>query len=137
MGQSQFCGNRIIQEQRERSLMLQVKRVYDTPSSEEGYRVLVDRLWPRGLKREAALVHSWLKEIAPSDELRRWFGHDPERWKEFQARYGKELAAQEPLWRELLQRARKGRVTLLYSAKDTQHNNAVALKSFLDSKAGQ
>jgi uncharacterized protein YeaO (DUF488 family) len=126
-----------MQERQEWSLMLQVKRAYDTPSSEDGYRVLVDRLWPRGLKRGAARVDFWLKEIAPSDELRRWFGHDPERWKEFQARYGKELAAQEPLWRELLQRARQGRVTLLYGAKDIQHNNAVVLKSFLDSKPGK
>ena len=117
--------------------MLQLKRAYDPPSVEDGYRVLVDRLWPRGLKRDSARIDLWLKDIAPSDELRRWFNHDPARWTEFQARYSKELDAQETLWRELLARSRQGRVTLLYAAKDAQHNNAVALKSFLDSKAGK
>jgi uncharacterized protein YeaO (DUF488 family) len=112
--------------------MLQLKRVYDPPSVEDGYRVLVDRLWPRGLKRETAHLDLWLKDIAPSAELRRWFGHDPARWPKFQARYRKELDAQETLWRELLQRARNDRVTLLYAAKDAQHNNAVALKTYLE-----
>lgn len=114
--------------------MLRLKRVYDPPSAEDGYRILIDRLWPRGLKREAADIDLWLKDIAPSHELRRWFGHDPERWEEFQSRYRKELAAQEPLWRELLARSRKGRVTLVYAAKDTRHNDAVALKFFLAGK---
>jgi uncharacterized protein YeaO (DUF488 family) len=112
--------------------MLQLKRAYDPPSAEDGYRVLVDRLWPRGLKREAAHVDLWLKDIAPSDELRRWFRHRPTRWMEFQKRYSKELAGHEPLWRELLARSREGRVTLLYAARDVQHNNAVALKTFLE-----
>jgi uncharacterized protein YeaO (DUF488 family) len=93
--------------------MLQLKRVYDPPAAEDGCRVLVDRLWPRGLKRETAQVDLWLKDIAPSDGLRRWFAHDPTRWMEFQARYRKELAAREPLWRKLLARSRKGQVTLL------------------------
>jgi uncharacterized protein YeaO (DUF488 family) len=114
--------------------MLRLKRVYDPPSAEDGYRILIDRLWPRGLKREAADIDLWLKDIAPSHELRRWFGHDPERWEEFQSRYRKELAAQKPLWRELLARSRKGRVTLVYAAKDTRHNDAVVLKSFLADK---
>jgi uncharacterized protein YeaO (DUF488 family) len=112
--------------------MLQTKRTYDPPAAEDGYRVLVDRLWPRGLKRETARIDLWLKEIAPSDELRRWFGHDPARWTKFQARYRQELAAKEQLWRELLARSREGPVTLLYAAKDTQRNNAVALKTFLE-----
>jgi uncharacterized protein YeaO (DUF488 family) len=112
--------------------MLQLKRVYDPPSVEDGYRVLVDRLWPRGLKRAASHVDLWLKDIAPSDDLRRWFGHNPARWTKFQARYSKELAAQEPLWRPLLERSRKDRVTLLYAARDVQRNNAAALKSFLE-----
>jgi uncharacterized protein YeaO (DUF488 family) len=112
--------------------MLQLKRAYDPPSAEDGYRVLVDRLWPRGLKRDGACIDLWLKDIAPSDELRRWFGHDPARWTKFQARYRKELAAHEPLWRELLARSNKGHVTLLYAAKDAQCNNAVALKTFLE-----
>lgn len=114
--------------------MLRLKRVYDPPSAEDGYRILIDRLWPRGLKREAADIDLWLKDIAPSHELRRWFGHDPERWEEFQSRYRKELAAREPLWRELLARSRKGRVTLVYAAKDTRHNDAMALKFFLAGK---
>lgn len=114
--------------------MLQLKRAYDPPSAKDGYRVLVDRLWPRGLKRDGSRIGTWLKDIAPSDKLRRWFGHDPARWEEFQARYSKELAARESLWRELLARSREGRVTLLYAAKDPQHNNAVALKSFLADK---
>jgi uncharacterized protein YeaO (DUF488 family) len=112
--------------------MLQLKRAYDSPTVEDGYRVLVDRLWPRGLKREDAHIDAWLKDVAPSDELRRWFGHDPARWIKFQARYRKELAAQAPLCRELLARSRQGRVTLLYAAKDTQRNNAVVLKTFLE-----
>jgi uncharacterized protein YeaO (DUF488 family) len=114
--------------------MLQIKRVYDPPSAQDGSRVLVDRLWPRGLKREVARIDLWLKDVAPSDELRRWFGHDPKRWETFAARYREELAAQEPISQELLHRARKGRVTLLYAAKDPQRNNAVVLKSFLTDK---
>jgi uncharacterized protein YeaO (DUF488 family) len=117
--------------------MLQLKRVYDPLSAQDGYRVLVDRLWPRGLKREAARIDAWLKDVAPSDELRRWFGHDPARWEEFQARYIRELMAQELVWQELLQPARKGRVTLLYAAKDVHRNNAVALKSFLEGGLGK
>ena len=114
--------------------MLEIKRVYDPPSAEDGYRVLVDRLWPRGLKREAAGIDAWLKDVAPSEELRRWFGHDPARWDTFITRYREELAAQEPVWQELARRAQKGRVTLLYAAKDPQRNNAVVLKSFLAEK---
>jgi uncharacterized protein YeaO (DUF488 family) len=114
--------------------MLQLKRAYDPPSAEDGYRVLVDRLWPRGLKREKAQIDLWLKEIAPSKELRRWFGHDLKRWPEFQARYRQELIGQASLWQELLGRSRKGRVTLLFAAKDAQHNNAVALKGFLEER---
>jgi uncharacterized protein YeaO (DUF488 family) len=106
--------------------------VYDSPSAEDGCRVLVDRLWPRGLKRKAAHIDLWLKDIAPSDQIRRWFGHEPVRWTEFQARYIKELASHEPPWRELLVLSRQGRVTLLYAAKDTQRNNAVVLKAFLE-----
>jgi uncharacterized protein YeaO (DUF488 family) len=89
--------------------MLQLKRVYDPPSAEDGYRVLVDRLWPRGLKRDGSCIDAWLKDVAPSDELRRWFGDDPKRWETFAARYRKELAAQEPIWQELARHARKRR----------------------------
>jgi uncharacterized protein YeaO (DUF488 family) len=93
----------------------------------------VDRLWPRGRKKEDARIDLWLKDIAPSDGLRKWFGHDPERWQEFRRRYRKELGEKADLVRELSKEARKGTVTLLYSAKDTEHNNAVVLKEVIAS----
>ena len=111
---------------------LRVKRVYDAPSSDDGVRVLVDRLWPRGLKRDNANIDLWLKEVAPSDGLRRWFGHDPGRWVEFEKRYRAELAknAQNVAGlRDLLKGAKP--LTLLYAAKDTEHNNAIVLRNFL------
>ncbi len=92
----------------------------------------MDRLWPRGVKKEALRLHGWLKEVAPSDELRRWFGHDPAKWEEFQERYFAELEAQPDAWQPLLEAAREGTVTLLFSARDAKHNNAVALRSFLE-----
>jgi uncharacterized protein YeaO (DUF488 family) len=111
---------------------VRLKRVYDPPSSDDGVRVLVDRLWPRGLKRDAVQIDHWLKDLAPSTELRHWFGHDPDRWSEFQRRYRAELAKSSedlaPL-RELLRGT--GKLTLLFAAKDAAHNNAVALKAFL------
>jgi uncharacterized protein YeaO (DUF488 family) len=96
--------------------------------------VLVDRLWPRGIRKEAARVDEWLKEIAPSSELRKWFGHDPARWAEFKKRYRRELAGQEPLVSALRQQAGQGTLTLLFSAKDEEHNNAVALKELVDAE---
>jgi uncharacterized protein YeaO (DUF488 family) len=108
-----------------------VKRVYEAPEPTDGVRVLVDRLWPRGLSKEKAQVAHWLKEIAPSNELRQWFGHDPERWPEFRKRYLQELESQRPLLEELAQIAAKGRLTLLYAAHDEEHNNAVVLKERL------
>ena len=111
---------------------LRVKRVYDAPLPEDGVRVLVDRLWPRGLKRESSKIDLWLKDAAPSDGLRRWFGHDPSRWAEFQKRYRAELAnnAQNiASLRELMQGGKA--LTLLYAAKNTEHNNAVVLRDFL------
>ena len=111
-----------------------VKRVYDPPAPGDGRRFLVDRLWPRGVKKEALKLDGWLKEVAPSDELRRWFGHDPAKWEEFQQRYFAELEAKPEAWRPLLEAARKGTVTLLFSARDEAHNNAVALKAFLERK---
>ena len=116
-------------------MRIRVKRVYDPPSPEDGARLLVDRLWPRGLKREAAHLDGWHKEVAPSDELRRWFGHDPARWDEFCRRYFAELDARPEAWRPLLEAAKKGAVTLLFGAQDTQHNNAVALKAYLEAHA--
>ena len=112
--------------------MLKLKRTYDPADSQDGYRVLVDRLWPRGLTKEKAKVDLWMKEIAPSDALRKWFGHEPERWTEFQARYRKELQKKSELIKEVRQLDKKyPTVTLLFSAKDELHNQAVALLAFL------
>ena len=104
------------------------------PADDDGARFLVDRLWPRGLKREALKLDEWLKEAAPSDSLRRWFGHDPKKWEEFRRRYFEELDRRPDAWRPILESARNGAVTLLYSAKETRQNNAVALKEYLESK---
>ena len=112
--------------------MIQVKRVYDPPDAKGGAQYLVDRLWPRGVKKEALHLEGWLKGVAPSEELRRWFGHDPAKWDEFQRRYFAELDRNRQTWKPLLQAARRGDVTLLYGARDTQHNNAVALKAYLE-----
>lgn len=114
--------------------MIRIKRVYDRPAETDGCRVLVDRLWPRGMKRAALRLDTWLKEVAPSSELRRWFNHEPARWPEFQRRYRLELEAHPESWAPLLEQARRGTVTLLYSAHDAEHNNAVVLRDFLDSK---
>ncbi len=114
--------------------MIKVKRVYEPPAPDDGKRFLVDRLWPRGVKKEALRLDGWLKEVAPSDELRRWFGHDPARWEEFQRRYFAELEAKPEAWQPLLEAARAGNVTLLFSAQDEEHSNAVALKAFLEAR---
>ena len=108
-----------------------LKRVYDKPAKSDGRRVLVDRIWPRGLGKEEARIDEWLKGIAPSTRLRKWFGHDPARWTEFKERYAVELDDQREQLERLAQEARKRTVTLLFSAKDIEHNNAVALKKYL------
>jgi uncharacterized protein YeaO (DUF488 family) len=110
---------------------VQVKRVYEPPSGEDGVRVLVDRLWPRGLSKPGAAVDLWLKDLAPSVRLRRWFNHDPSRWTEFKQRYAEELDAKKTAVAALVGAARRGRVTLLFGARDPEHNNAVALHSYL------
>jgi uncharacterized protein YeaO (DUF488 family) len=110
-----------------------VRRVYDPPQEEDGLRVLVDRLWPRGLSKDAARVDLWLKDIAPSDALRKWYGHDPARWDEFRRRYFSELEVHRERLEELKERARRGRVTLLFGARDEERNNAVALRQYLES----
>ena len=115
---------------------IQIRRVYDPPSPEDGARLLVDRLWPRGVKKQELRLAGWLKELAPSDSLRKWFAHDPAKWEEFQRRYFAQLEENPMGWQPILQAAREGRVTLLFSAKDTEHNNAVALKKFLERKKG-
>ncbi len=115
--------------------MIQVKRAYEAASKNDGSRFLVERLWPRGVKKDNLQVDQWLKDVAPSSELRQWFQHDPAKWGEFRQRYFRELEKHRDAWQLLLARARRGRVTLVYSAHDTEHNNAVALKEFLDAKA--
>lgn len=112
--------------------MIQVKRAYEPPSKGDGERFLVERLWPRGVKKENLHVEAWLKDVAPSSELRQWFQHDPAKWNEFRRRYFRELEKHAAAWQPLLARARRGRVTLVYSAHDTEHNNAIALKEFLE-----
>jgi uncharacterized protein YeaO (DUF488 family) len=110
---------------------VRLKRVYEPPSSEDGVRVLVDRLWPRGLRKADAEVVHWIKNIAPSGELRRWFGHDPGRWQEFRRRYARELQQHAAELDELRELARQRTVTLLFGARDEQHNDAVVLRDAL------
>lgn len=109
-----------------------LKRAYDPPTKNDGFRILVDRLWPRGLAKVNAKIDLWLKEVAPSAELRKWFGHDPEKWIEFKERYHAELK-NNPAWSELQSIARREHVTLVYAAKDQLHNEAVVLKELLQS----
>jgi len=116
-------------------MSIRVKRVYDPPSRSDGHRVLVDRVWPRGVSKEAAQIAQWLRDIAPSTKLRQWFGHDPARWDEFRRRYFRELSGREDALRSLRARARKQTVTLVFGAKNEQHNNAVALKEYLQAKS--
>ncbi|MEJ2347106.1 MAG: DUF488 domain-containing protein [Gammaproteobacteria bacterium] len=108
-----------------------LKRVYDDVSPDDGYRVLVDGVWPRGVSKQAAALDAWMKDIAPSGELRKWFGHRAERWPEFKRRYFHELRYKEEPVRALRRRARGNRVTLVYGARDTEHNNAVVLAEYL------
>ena len=110
---------------------IRLKRVYESASSEDGMRILVDRLWPRGLRKEDAAVDRWLKEIAPSTELRQWFGHDPVRWPEFRRRYTAELRQHTTMLDETRELAKQGTVTLVFGAHDEQHNNAVVLREVL------
>ncbi|HEX6033478.1 MAG TPA: DUF488 domain-containing protein [Anaerolineales bacterium] len=111
---------------------LTVKRIYDVPRSDDGARYLVDRFWPRAVKKKDLRINAWLKEVAPSNDLRRWFAHDPAKWDEFQRRYRAELDAKPSAWEPLVEACRQGNVTLLYAARDTHHNNAIALKAYLE-----
>ena len=113
-------------------MSITVKRIYEAPAKSDGYRVLVDRVWPRGMKKEDAALDAWSKELAPSTALRKWFGHDPARWEGFRHRYASELDAAAEHWRPLLAQASRHRITLLFGARDEEHNNAVALKCYLD-----
>ena len=114
--------------------MIRLKRAYDPATPTDGRRVLVERLWPRGVSKRNLRLDAWMKAVAPSPELRRWFGHDPARWTEFRRRYFEELRANEAAWQPLLAAARRGRVTLIYAARDVAHNGALALKTFLDKR---
>ncbi len=114
---------------------IRVKRIYEPSEPADGYRLLVDRLWPRGVSRESASLDAWMREVAPSSELRRWFGHDASRWQEFKRRYAVELGTRQDLVAEILSLARDRPVTLLYSARDPEHNQAVALAEYLAAKA--
>lgn len=111
--------------------MIQLKRVYEAPNNADGARFLVERLWPRGVKKSSLALDAWLKDAGPSTDLRKWFNHDPARWSEFRRRYFAELKKNPASWALLLEAARRGTVTLLYSSHDAEHNNAVALKDFL------
>ena len=114
--------------------MIKLKRAYDSASKDDGIRFLVERLWPRGVSKTALHLDAWLKDVAPSTELRRWFSHDPSKWIEFQRRYFAELNANLKIVESILEASRRGRVTLVYSSHDQEHNNAVALKAFLAAK---
>jgi uncharacterized protein YeaO (DUF488 family) len=114
--------------------MIRTKRVYEDAEPTDGRRFLVERLWPRGIRKEDLRLDAWLKDVAPSTELRRWFGHDPARWPEFERRYAGELDANPGALRQIAEAARHGAVTLLYSARDVEHNSAIALQSYLQER---
>lgn len=114
--------------------MITIKRVYDPAEPSDGRRILVERLWPRGMKKEDAKLDDWLKDVAPSTELRKWFSHDKEKWTEFQKRYRKELDQHPEAWQPILDAAKEGKVTLLFSSHDAEHNNVVALKKYLEDR---
>jgi uncharacterized protein YeaO (DUF488 family) len=120
--------------------MIQLKRAYDPAAPDDGRRFLIERLWPRGIRKEDLPLDDWIKDAAPGTELRKWFHHDPVKWKEFQRRYFNELDSRPEVLAPILKAARHGRVTLIFSSHDAEHNNAVALKSYLEShsaKAGR
>lgn len=114
--------------------MIRLKRVYDAPANSDGKRWLVERLWPRGITKESLQLDGWLREVSPGPELRKWYAHQPERWVEFQKRYRAELDANPTAWQPILDAARKGAVTLLFSARDLERNSAALLAKYLESK---
>ncbi len=117
--------------------MLALKRAYEAAAPEDGVRFLVERLWPRGIKKTDLRIDAWIREVAPSDALRRWFAHDPGKWLEFRQRYFAELDRLSEAWEPIRNAASHSRVTLVYSARDTEHNNAAALKEYLEARMGQ
>lgn len=110
---------------------IRIKRVYEAPSAADGTRILVDRIWPRGLRKEAAAIDAWMKSLAPSSELRKWFGHDPKRWPAFRERYWRELDGEREAVEAIRRQAKRAKVTLLYATRDADHNNAVVLRDYL------
>ncbi len=116
------------------NLMIKTKRAYEPSSRQDGARFLVERLWPRGITKAKLQVEAWLKDAGPSTELRKWFNHDPEKWHEFRTRYRRELDSRPEAWQPLVAAARRGPVTLVYSSHDEEHNNAVALQEYLESR---
>ncbi len=117
--------------------MIRIERVYDVDGHNDGRRFLVDRIWPRGLKKETLHLDAWLKDGAPSTALRQWFSHDPARWDEFRKRYWNELDEHPEAWAPLVEAARRSPITLVYSTHDEEHNNAIALKDYLDARLGR
>src|SRR5690606_3087681 len=128
VGRALYRGRRFHMTRKSAS---KLKRVYEEPEQSDGTRVLVDRVWPRGLTKDRAAIDVWLKEVAPSTELRKWFGHDPERWEEFRRRYREELAMREGELEKLRELEQAGLITLLYGARDEAHNQAVVLQEML------
>lgn len=112
--------------------MVRIKHVYDAYDTDDGERYLIDRLWPRGMSKEKLIMDAWVKDVSPSGDLRRWFGHDPAKWDEFQSRYSSELDSNPNAWKPLLEASKRGKVTLLFAAHDSEHNNAVVLKAYLE-----
>jgi uncharacterized protein YeaO (DUF488 family) len=116
--------------------MIKLKRVYEQEAPDDGVRYLIERLWPRGMKKESLHIDAWLKDAGPSTELRKWFGHDPEKWNEFRRRYFAELDRAPAAWAPIREASQRNTVTLLYSSHDTERNNAVALKEYIERKIG-
>jgi len=117
-------------------MSIRLKRIYDKPAKSDGYRVLVDRLWPRGISKADANIDLWLKDVAPSEHLRKWFNHQPEKWNAFKKRYFRELNEHSELIDQLAERFGNQQLTLLFAAKDSNHNNAAALKGYLERRLG-
>jgi len=116
---------------RRKTKEVKIKRIYEPPAKEDGFRILVDRLWPRGLSKEKAKIDFWLKEIAPSDKLRKWYGHDPKKWTTFRDKYFEELRDKDELVNLILKKTKEGMITFLYSSKEKKVNNAAALKEYI------